>query len=1100
MKRLLLVPTLTALLICLVSGGVRGDEALARRVVEMSGRSRGICLVPRASDVSLALSLARESGLTVCALFPDAESVDAGREAAADSGLLGRRLYVAQGGPADMLLADSYADLLVVADGDPPDLSLEGIARVLTPVRGRAIIGGPDTNRSALKEWADGAAQAGLEAGDVVEDDQGLWVVLSKPRPEGADSWSHVYHGPDNNPVTDDSAFQLPYMTRWFGKPYNHQTRNGTNLVANGRVFVMARGHFVWQRGSTRHNIFCAYSAHNGELLWQRDLPVKYKSGFSNLIAVEDELWMLLGGSVVRLDAETGSELRRIPISGINGYGKWMGLVDGKLVVLVGAADSSTDFPPPGAELNNREVSTASQEVSTTGTSVLACDPDTGYFDWTHEVETPIEARMIAVAGGRVFYFADPGHIGALDLECGDLLWKNADEDFIAQVTETNREDLGLFHGVQRGMAAHPDAVVVGSIYSPFIGALDAQSGEVLWTKPTNRKADGSMSQGRLIRHFIRDHQLWSQGTAYDLKTGEVVREVNAQGGGCGLWTASARYICGQFGLSYDLQSDRSLGAMADVIKTPCQIGTIAAEGLYYWPSGPCTCGLPLRGYRVVGPDHLPAETAGERLQKGAGDITEVAGLPTEPADWPAYRGGGDRSSSTPLSLAAKPELKATALPELSYWQPGISTEYEPEHVLTPPVAVGDRVFVGGSDGRVVCMDGESGERLWQRFIGGHVFGAPYVWQGRLYVAGGDGYVYAFEAATGRPLWRFRVAPVERRVMVFGELMSTWPVVSGALVHDGLLYAAAGLTAEDGARVVALNAETGELAWECADLAPQFNRRMMGRIPCGHLTVARGRLWVQCANYAYTAFDLKSGEMAPLRPLMEDDRKKQGRVGKDLTTFRDGYLLYGGQRALSDQSERAGSRYKIARWAGLSFVPLGEDGLPDYPEVSPFSTALMLPAWDDDVIVGPLYYQQAPDCWSMPRFLNWLDEQWREGKQRKFPWYRHSRVGIDSNMIMKQVIRAGEEPDLPMHLWGSPDSLLCAAVVASDAVILAEGRRSDRHSGWDVWTVRAHAKQSGKMLWEVELPGEPLYDGMCVTRDGTLVVALRSGGILLLKP
>jgi outer membrane protein assembly factor BamB len=55
-----------------------------------------------------------------------------------------------------------------------------------------------------------------------------------------------------------------------------------------------------------------------------------------------------------------------------------------------------------------------------------------------------------------------------------------------------------------------------------------------------------------------------------------------------------------------------------------------------------------------------------------------------------------------------------------------------------------------------------------------------------------DGFVYATEAATGRPLWRFRAAPAERKIPVYGSLSSTWPVAGGVLVEKGVAYAAAG--------------------------------------------------------------------------------------------------------------------------------------------------------------------------------------------------------------------------------------------------------------------------------------------------------------------
>ena len=57
-------------------------------------------------------------------------------------------------------------------------------------------------------------------------------------------------------------------------------------------------------------------------------------------------------------------------------------------------------------------------------------------------------------------------------------------------------------------------------------------------------------------------------------------------------------------------------------------------------------------------------------------------------------------------------------------------------------------------------------------------------------------------------------APIERRIPVFGELLSTWPVASGVLVDQGTAYFAAGITDYDGTYVFAIDAATGHIRWQ----------------------------------------------------------------------------------------------------------------------------------------------------------------------------------------------------------------------------------------------------------------------------------------------
>jgi hypothetical protein len=84
----------------------------------------------------------------------------------------------------------------------------------------------------------------------------------------------------------------------------------------------------------------------------------------------------------------------------------------------------------------------------------------------------------------------------------------------------------------------------------------------------------------------------------------------------------------------------------------------------------------------------------------------------------------------------------------------------------------------------------------------------------RVFVGSGDGYAYAFEAATGKLLWRFRAAPTERKIPVYGSLQSTWPVATGVLVSSNVAYFAAGMNNYDGTHVYALDTESGAIKWQ----------------------------------------------------------------------------------------------------------------------------------------------------------------------------------------------------------------------------------------------------------------------------------------------
>jgi len=235
------------------------------------------------------------------------------------------------------------------------------------------------------------------------------------------------------------------------------------------------------------------------------------------------------------------------------------------------------------------------------------------------------------------------------------------------------------------------------------------------------------------------------------------------------------------------------------------------------------------------------------RWERGIGAPTDVEKVPLARGDWPCYQGDNQRSAVTPIALPRQIRRQ---------W------EFQPSAPARPtaPVTAGDIVFLGDDGGMLRALDARSGTVKWEAYTAGAIFLSPTVWESRVYVGSADGRVYAFEAATGRRLWRFRAAPADRWIPVYGKLHSTWPVAGGVVVDDGVCYAAAGIANYDGTHVYALDAITGKVKWH-NDSSGVLSPAQEGVSLQGELSLRDGSLCFPGGTMCATArYDLKTGQ------------------------------------------------------------------------------------------------------------------------------------------------------------------------------------------------------------------------------------------------
>jgi outer membrane protein assembly factor BamB len=329
-------------------------------------------------------------------------------------------------------------------------------------------------------------------------------------------------------------------------------------------------------------------------------------------------------------------------------------------------------------------------------------------------------------------------------------------------------------------------------------------------------------------------------------------------------------------------------------------------------------------------------------------------------------------------------------------------------------------------------------------------------------VGSGDGAVYCLEAATGRLLWRFRVAPVERRIMVYDRLCSTWPVAGGVLVEDGVVYAAAGIIDYDGTYVYALDAETGVPKWTNTTSGHLDRQLRKGVSAQGVLTIAGDRLWMPGGNIISPAFyTLQDGEC--LSRSVGNGSPRTNR-GEEIGVLREDYLIFGGRLRYSGVPNYVNpGAFTIAKIGSGGIAKAAHVGFGKIP-----------PAWSPDRFVMANGPQSVPVCVDGTVLVDYLEKASPVNLRQQFRY---------ANTLKKSWTAQELE-----------NSDTVAFVIAKDTILVALETQRPRALSSN-WTLAGLDPETGKVRWRQRLPSAALPGGILVDRHGRIIVVHEDGNV-----
>lgn len=1061
------------LLLGLISHAVAGS---AQSIIQRGGLRGGVVFMPRVSDPELAINLARQDRFLVYAQAEDAETVRVLREDAAGKGLLARTFYAGVGAIDHLPLAEDMAALVVVtdlSDADLTDANREAWVRALAPRRGVALLGnttGKGLDQGKLKAWL--ADQPGL---NVQSGQDGTWASFKREARKGADQWPQKFHDATNTRGSRDETFKPPFLPAWYGLPMHLGYWGDTMVTGNGRQYL------VWANRAflTPVSLLCR-DIHSGVTLWERPFSWEeprggnrsgYWSGRSCMFADGDLLYLVLEDRLERLEGETGESIGSIAGPKPGGQIKWIGVEDGLLAVLAGEQDLYKTSSLQQRCLNQH------------GRELAVYDLRSDAVLWRATEDGDVDERDLAIMDGQIFYHVLRTRIVCRDLKTGKQIWENRDATVLEMLAD-RVEDTSALLVSARGLAAQPRALYFSAAWVQNRVALDPKTGSLLWHEPVGKA-------GRAVRDVVHDDKLYTSTAVRDLATGETIRESRVPADGCGPSFTAPGLVVTAFGGVHGID-DGTAHRSAD-LKPACDLGLVVSDGVGMSPAGVCRCALEMQGFRAFcgagGVDASTPEPQAVRRMTGPALKAPLGAVATD-RDWPTCRGSNRRSGSTVVkSPATAPTLRWQWQPSVTNLVPYPNTGYgatytrDSEHLPTQAISVSGVAYFVDAQGVVRAVSLSDGTERWHYSLGSKCFTPPAYHRGRVVVGAADGWVTCLSAVDGQLAWRYRVAPVDRRIMWFGHLVSTWPLCGGVIVEDGVVYAVAGYQSGYGVHAVALTIADGSVLWEQDRAGGEAPNDSIGSM--GGTTVASGRLWFCSGGTVPGSLDLKTGE-----PLVISDVRFSGSVrrGCAIGAVGDEWVMYGGRRLFATidrwmHGER-GSGFTLGRTdmalAEGKQVWLGTDVVAE---------SIFMPVYDDELLVACSEY---PPRNGKPSLQAWKTKDLLarapvEGDyQRPFLSKRAAyRFG--------SLIPAKDQQLPDGGLWADVHTPVFDAVLAANALLVVhpKGEKNEQKA----WQLSALSRADASTFWTIDLPLRPAWDGLSVAADGSVLLALWDGRV-----
>ncbi len=781
-------------------------------VADAAGIKGGVCVLIHPKDIQTLSMIGGQRRFVVQVLLPGRDDVVRAREQLVKENLHGN-VSVIQWDGGKLPYADRLVTLLI--DFRKSDAISSEAARVTSPGGAVAVT----SSASAGQEFIPLALSA--------EKLNASWRVYKKKRPGSIDDWTHYCHGPDGNPVAQDTTVGPPQRYQWIAGPrwlQAHDTDSSVScLVGSGRrLFYFVNDAPISATG--QHALpdkwfLAARDAFNGILLWK--IPVKQwgwrewkESWFKSragvfplnlhrrVVGAGERLFVTLGyhAPVSEVNAATGEISKTF--KGTENTNEILHL-DGKLLLSV--------LSGKGARVKRVDLQTGNIEWETTSVYRGTTRDYIKFTAMRGKVKpAKLDPALNLATDGKVVCLLDYQHLVGLDYVSGKEIWriKVADSGgpvwlgalILADNTAICSTDRTLYavNSVSGKLRWKHRKTPLGHLWYEWKDVFVINN--LVWTYSHKIKSQGGKYRSRWPEGFV----------GYDVKSGAVKKTVPSGN----IYISHHHHRCyrNKATVNYILTSRRGTEfvdirhgkhSVHNWLRGTCHYGMMPANGLQYAPPHPCQCYSQekLKGFNAISSRPVNLQSAMGNTQilfKGEAFGTRIEETVDE-NDWPVFRHDDMRSGA---SFCPVSDTLSKA------WT------YRVDQQLSSPVIAEKKIYFADINGyRVIALSTKDGKKKWDHMTSARVDSPPSYHKGVLYFGCANGTVSAVRASDGVLVWHFKAAPGWCQIGSYNRLESAWPVHGSVLVRNGTVYFAAGRSSylDGGIYLYALDAKTGAI-------------------------------------------------------------------------------------------------------------------------------------------------------------------------------------------------------------------------------------------------------------------------------------------------